>query len=132
MLSATAAAGFGAIGGLIVEVLAVFGHLITWQTARHEARRKGRRRPSMVRFIDPAADFAVALTRAGLGAATGLILQNQLAGPYAAVAVGAAAPALLATIGKATQPLPAADTTTATADPTPATVDASRNAGGAV
>ncbi|WP_248958626.1 hypothetical protein [Sphaerisporangium perillae] len=101
MLSWSVAMGYGAIGGLIVEAVALWNHLSAWRDARHTAGTKRKRRPRIGEFIDPAADTAVALTRAALGCAAGALLHSQITGSYAAVAVGAAAPALLTTFGKA-------------------------------
>ncbi|SCL34857.1 hypothetical protein GA0070624_5101 [Micromonospora rhizosphaerae] len=96
-----AAAALGMIGGGIVEVVAVWGNLAAWQKARHLARRRGRRLPPMIRYVDPAADTLVAVTRLVLGAAAALILHTQISGAVTAIAVGASAPALLAQLGAA-------------------------------
>lgn len=82
----------------------MLGWLEAWRQARHTAITRRKRRPAITMFIDPAADLAVALTRAGLGAVAGLLLHDQLTGVYAAVTVGASAPAVLATLGKAVTP----------------------------
>ena len=60
--------------------------------------------PSLSRYIDPVPDAAVAVTRALLGCAAGWLLHDEITGAYAALAVGASAPALLAGLGKATTP----------------------------
>lgn len=101
MLSWSAAMLYGAVGGLIVEAVAAWNHLSAWQDARLVARSKRKRQPRIRDFIDPPADAAVAFTRAALGCAAGALLHGQISGSYAAVAVGAAAPALLASIGRA-------------------------------
>lgn len=90
------AVGYGALGGLLVEVVISFGHLTDWREARRRARLAGRRRlPAITKFIDPLADGLVAASRILLGAGTGLILHNQVVGAAAAIAAGASAPALL-------------------------------------
>ncbi|MGR6919515.1 hypothetical protein ACU635_35225 [[Actinomadura] parvosata] len=91
----------GATGGLIVEVIAVWGHLTTWQRDRHRARASSRKRPlpPLTKYIDPPADILVALTRILMGAGAGWLMHDQVTGPIAAIAVGAAAPALLRQLG---------------------------------
>jgi hypothetical protein len=95
---------YGAIGGLITEAVDIWGRLRDWQQARHVARSAKKPLPAFTEYIDPAPDVAVALTRALLGAAAGWLLHDQITGTYAAIAVGASAPALLAGLGKATTP----------------------------
>ena len=91
------AVAFGAVGGLIVELINVWSNLISWQNARHGARAASEYPlPSINRYIDVSADTAVALTRVALGAGAGWIFHNQVTGTTAAIAVGASAPAVLA------------------------------------
>lgn len=78
--------------------------LESWRQARHEAVMHRKRRPVLTNFIDPVADPAVALTRAGLGAVVGWLLHDQLTGVYAALTVGASAPAVLTALGRAVTP----------------------------
>ena len=95
------AAALGMVGGGVVEVVAVWGYLTAWQQARHRARRQGRKLPALSRYVDPAADALVAITRLALGAAAAVILHSQISGTLTAIAVGASAPALLAQLGSA-------------------------------
>lgn len=95
MLSWYAAAGYGALGGLIVEALVAWGRLRAWQTARHEALVAHKTGPDLGQYIDLGPDLLVAVTRAVLGFAAGLLLHGELTGIYAAVAAGMAAPGLL-------------------------------------
>jgi hypothetical protein len=95
------AAVLGMVGGGIVEIVAIWGYLTAWQKARHRARRQGRKLPALSRYIDPAADTLVAITRLALGAAAAVILHTQISGSLTAIAVGASAPALLAQLGSA-------------------------------
>lgn len=97
-----AAAGFGAAGGAVVEVIVLFGNLTAWQSARSAARDHRSAPPSLARFIDLPADIPVAVTRLLLGALAGLLFHDQVTGTMAAVAVGASAPALLRQLGRAT------------------------------
>jgi hypothetical protein len=100
----TTAALLGMAGGGIVEVVAVWGNLAAWQKDRHAARRRGRRLPPVTRYVDPAADTLVALTRLALGAAAAAILHPQISGALTAIAVGASGPALLAQLGASRVP----------------------------
>jgi hypothetical protein len=95
---------YGAVGGLVTEAVDMWGRLRAWQQARHVARSRNRPLPSLTRFIDLGPDLAVAFTRALLGCAAGWLLHDEITGMYAALAVGASAPALLAGLGKATTP----------------------------
>jgi hypothetical protein len=104
MLSLSAAIGYGTVGGLITEAIVMLRWLEAWRQARHAALTSRRKRPAVTRYIDPVADLAVAVSRAGLGAVAGWLLHGELTGVYAAVMVGASAPAVLATLGKATTP----------------------------
>lgn len=89
----------GAAGGLIVELVSRSGDLITWQQDRRVAMAKGKPLAGLRAYIDPLPDVLVAFTRLGLGAVAGALLHTQVTGALAAVAVGAAAPALLRQIG---------------------------------
>ena len=95
------AVSLGACGGAIVQALAFFSRLQAWQEARLKARAPKRRSrvPLLTSYIDPLADILVLITRVGLGALAGGLLHAQVSGAYAAVAIGAAAPALLRQVG---------------------------------
>ena len=108
MLTWYEALGYGALGGLIVELISLWQQLQGWQEGRKAAMLTGELAPNLVgRFIDPVADGAVAVTRVLLGCGAGFILNAELTGAYAAVAVGASAPALLAHLGQSVTRLPA-------------------------
>ncbi|WP_051833427.1 hypothetical protein [Streptomyces sp. NRRL S-646] len=95
---------YGALGGLVVEIVVFYGRIAAWQTARHRALAKNRRRdrlPRLDKYIDPPSDALAALTRLSLGAGAGWIFHPQLTGALATVAVGASAPALLRQLGSA-------------------------------
>ena len=104
MLTWAAAALCGAGGGLIVEAVVTFGRLHDWQQARHAARAAAGPLPRIGAFVDPLADSLAALFRVVLGATAAWLLHEEVTGLYAAVTVGASAPAVLAQIGKATTP----------------------------
>ncbi|WP_030263597.1 hypothetical protein [Streptomyces violens] len=93
---------YGAGGGLVVEAVVTFGRLHAWQQARHAARAAAEALPQLGTYIDPPADALAALFRIVLGGAAGWLLHGELAGVFAAVAVGASAPAVLAQMGSAT------------------------------
>lgn len=95
---------YGALGGLVVEVVVFYGRIATWQAARHRALTSNKRRkqlPRLNKYVDPASDALAALTRVSLGAGAGLLFAPQLTGALATVAVGASAPALLRQFGSA-------------------------------
>jgi hypothetical protein len=102
MLSLSAAAGYGATGGLVTEALFAWRRLRDWQDARHQAVSEKKPRPAFASFVDPLPDSLVAATRAFLGCIAGLLLRPEVSGIYAALIVGASAPSLLASLGKAT------------------------------
>jgi hypothetical protein len=98
------AVSYGAAGGLITEAVDMWGRLREWQRARREARSRKEPLPPFTAFIDLVPDSTVAVTRALLGCAAGWLLHDEITGMYAALAVGASAPALLAGLGRATTP----------------------------
>ncbi|MFG2915862.1 hypothetical protein ACGF0D_23630 [Kitasatospora sp. NPDC048298] len=97
------AAGYGAVGGALVELLVANGRLLAWQADRHRARSEKRRRmPRLRTYIDPTADIAAGASRLALGALSGWLLHSEISGLFAAVAAGASAPAMLRQIGSFT------------------------------
>ncbi|MFC1415454.1 hypothetical protein [Streptacidiphilus cavernicola] len=98
------ASACGAAGGLIAEAVVTFGRLNAWQQARHTARATAAPLPRLDGFVDPLADSLAALLRVALGGVAGWLLHAEITGVYAAVTVGASAPALLAQVGRATTP----------------------------
>ncbi len=102
MLTGAETAVCGAGGGLIVEAVVTFGRLRDWQQARHAARATAGQLPPIGKFVDPLADSLAALFRVVLGCAAAWLLHGEVTGEYAAVTVGASAPALLAQVGRAT------------------------------
>jgi hypothetical protein len=92
----------GAGGGAIVQAVSFSANVHAWQAARHEARAASQPAgPRLTSFVDPLADGLVLLTRVGLGALAGALFHAQVSGATAAIAVGAAAPALLSQLGAA-------------------------------
>ena len=101
MLSLATAIGYGAIGGSATEAVDMWRRLHAWQQARHSAITEGAKAPALAKFIDLGPDLAVALTRVVLGCLAGWLLRSQIEGTYAALVVGASAPALLASLSRA-------------------------------
>lgn len=101
------AAALGAVGGVLVQLVDLYGTVADWRGARRDARTLRDRPPPLRDYVDAAADVLVTLTRVLLGAAAGALFHNQVSGAEAAVAAGAAAPALLAQLGPS-QPVPEA------------------------
>jgi hypothetical protein len=96
-----AAACYGAGGGFIVSAVAFCADIFAWQDECHRRRRK-RITPSsrLAEFVSPKADTIVLFTRIGAGGIAGYVFHGEVVGGIAAIAVGAAAPALLAGFGK--------------------------------
>lgn len=92
----------GAVGGLVVEAVAFLASLNEYRQARKHARATRKKvLPNWNRFFDPMPDAAAAVTRLTLGAVAGGLFHGQVTTTLAAVAVGAAAPALFGQIGAA-------------------------------
>jgi hypothetical protein len=96
----------GAGGGAIVEVLAIFRCAAAWQDARRNSNGTIKRAPPGLRsYVDVPAHAVMLPGRVVLGAAAaGLCgVTGQVTGPYGAVAIGCAAPVLLAQLGSIPQ-----------------------------
>ncbi|MFL6056100.1 MAG: hypothetical protein ACJ72W_24830 [Actinoallomurus sp.] len=92
------AAGGG--GGLIVEAVVLLQNLETWRDARRRTRSSTETAPTHFSdHVDVVPDALAALTRMVIGAAMGLLLHTQITGTWAAVAIGASAPALVRQLG---------------------------------
>jgi hypothetical protein len=92
----------GALGGVLVEALTSYRKVVDWQSARHHTLKSGETPPpELTRYVDVKADGLVAVTRLLLGALAGGLLHSQITGSIAAIAVGAAAPAILGQLGRA-------------------------------
>lgn len=96
----------GAGGGVLVEVLAILKWTATWQSARRTPTGRVKGRPPALRaYVDiPAHLVATAIRIAlGAGAATLFGATGEIDGPYVAVALGFAAPSMLAQLGSIPQ-----------------------------
>jgi hypothetical protein len=96
----------GAGGGAIVEVLAIFRCVAAWQDARRSRDGTIKRvPPKLARYVDVPAHAVMLPARVLLGAAAALLcgITGQVTGPYGAVAIGCAAPVLLAQLGSIPQ-----------------------------
>ncbi|MFI6003946.1 hypothetical protein ACIA98_26695 [Streptomyces sp. NPDC051366] len=90
------AISLGAAGGFVVEFVSLWGYLTSWQAARREhLKQHTAPLPRLGEYVDLPADALVAATRLLMGAGVGWLFFPQATGPLAAIAVGAAAPALL-------------------------------------
>ncbi|GAA3857512.1 hypothetical protein [Streptomyces sedi] len=78
-----------------------YSQISAWRAARYAALARRRRLPPLRRYLDPPADALAGLTRVLLGGGAGWLFHSQITGEYAAVMVGAAAPALLQQRGSA-------------------------------
>jgi len=90
----------GASGGMLVLLIFWHGCVSRWREARSQSRE--RQEPEALplsKFIDPWADVLAGVTQVVLGAAAGAVFHQQVIGVAAAIAVGAAAPALLQQLG---------------------------------
>lgn len=93
----------GAGGGGLIELVAFYNRLSAWQAARRTTSGRMRRHPpSFNSYIDAWPAIAVLVTRLVLGALAALAFRasNQASGGYAALTMGAAAPAFLAQLGQ--------------------------------
>lgn len=96
----------GAAGGAIVEVLAIFRCIAAWQDARRNNDGTVKRQPAKMRdYVDVPAHSLMLPARILLGVAAAVLLgvTRQVIGPYGTVAIGCAAPALLAQLGSIPQ-----------------------------
>ena len=89
----------GASGGVLVLLIFWHGCISRWREARRQNRQRREPEPPLSAFVDPLADVLAGLTQVVLGAAAGAIFHQQVVGVAAAIAVGAAAPALLQQLG---------------------------------
>lgn len=92
----------GAVGGMLVEVLSIFRSLAIWQSARRTATGRVRAaRPRAGTYIDLPAHIWLAVVRSILGAVVAALfgMSGQITGAYVAVALGFAAPSVLAQLG---------------------------------
>ena len=96
----------GAAGGAIVEVLAIFRCVAAWQDARKNRDGTIKRVPPRLRrYVDVQAHAIMLPARVVLGTAAAVLfgVTGQVTGPYGAVAIGCAAPVLLAQLGSIPQ-----------------------------
>lgn len=92
----------GAGGGALVEALAVFKCLAAWQSARKTPTGRVKSNPPALRtYIDVPVHRWLVVCRAILGAGSAALFgaSGQINGPYVAVALGFAAPSMLAQLG---------------------------------
>jgi|ERR671915_721061 hypothetical protein len=96
----------GALGGALVESLALFRWINVWKNARRTAIGTLKSSPpTWRRYVDVQAHVWLLLIRTPLGAGAAVLfgITGQISGSYAAVAFGFAAPAVLAQLGSIPQ-----------------------------
>ncbi|MGH3761826.1 hypothetical protein [Actinophytocola sp.] len=96
----------GAGGGALVEILAVFNCFAAWQSARRTATGRVKDRPPMLRsYLDVPVHACLVVVRMTLGAGCATLFgaSGEISGAYVAVALGFAAPSMLAQLGSIPQ-----------------------------
>ncbi|MEV6275306.1 hypothetical protein [Nocardia sp. NPDC051832] len=96
----------GGGGGALFEVLAIFNCLAGWQAARRTGTGRVKGRPPKARtFIDVPVHSCMLPIRMGLGATAAAIfgVTGQINGVFVAIALGFAAPSVLAQLGAVPQ-----------------------------
>jgi hypothetical protein len=94
------AMSLGAAGGLLVLLIFWHGCVVRWREARRQSRqRQDPDAPRLDMYVDIWPDILAGVTQVVLGAAAGAVFHQQVTGVAAAIAVGAAAPALLQQLG---------------------------------
>lgn len=95
------AASFGALGGLVVSLVALFNDLWAWREARRPYLFwKRSDLPRISQFVDLKPDLLVLLTRIICGSLAGGLVHSEVTGFIPVIAAGAAAPAILSQFGK--------------------------------
>lgn len=100
---------FGAIGGAAVSLKTLLQDLTAWRVARSN-KRLGKDARRFRNFVDPGPDFLVLLTRMVMGALACYLLQDEIKGHFASIAVGASGPAVLGQLWRSRE-LPEKETT---------------------
>ncbi|RKN39454.1 hypothetical protein [Streptomyces hoynatensis] len=92
----------GGAGGGLIELVTLYDRLGSWQQARRTPTGLLRKNPPrLAAYVDLGPFLVIGAIRIALGAATATAFgaSGQVGGGYAALTVGAAAPALLAQVG---------------------------------
>lgn len=92
---------WGAAGGCVVALVTFFTDVTDWQSACRQSLRKRTKRPKVGEYVLVGPDAFVLLLRAVFGAFAGWVFHHQVTGDEAAIAVGAAGPALFRQFGLA-------------------------------
>ncbi|MBK3570972.1 hypothetical protein [Streptomyces sp. MBT62] len=93
---------YGACGGALVEVLRLLHWVSQWQEARRTSTGRLKKNvPVWSTYVDWKASAVLVILRGGLGACAAALfgVTGQISGPYVAVALGFAAPSILAQLG---------------------------------
>lgn len=95
-------AAFGAAGGALVEVLAIFKWITYWQADRRDKDGSLKaKRPNWQKYIDVPLHSVLLVIRMLLGAGTSALCgtNGEIKGAFVAVGCGVAAPVILAQLG---------------------------------
>jgi hypothetical protein len=91
----------GAAGGGLVELLEALGDVLLWKQARRTPGGRVKKTPPKARaYLDLPGHAGVLAIRLPLGAIAAWAFSGQINGPYAALALGFAAPSVLAQLGR--------------------------------
>lgn len=94
----------GALGGSLRGLVDLYNQITQWHNARREHRAGDALGPppEITKYIDIVPEAIAGVVHIALGAAAGALFggTGQVAGAYAAVVVGASAPALLTQLGQ--------------------------------
>ncbi|WP_143254651.1 hypothetical protein [Amycolatopsis azurea] len=94
----------GALGGSLRGLVDLYNQITQWHNARREHRAENAAGvpPKLTKYIDVVPEAIAGAVHIALGAAAGALFggTGQVAGAYAAVVVGASAPALLTQLGQ--------------------------------
>lgn len=86
---------WSAAGGALVEFIALWRALVSWREETRAARTAGADPPQFWDRIDSAPITVLFVAfRVVLGAGAGFLARGQIIGEFAAIAIGAAAPAI--------------------------------------
>jgi hypothetical protein len=87
---------WSAAGGALVELIALWREFVNWRDELRAARSAGVEPPQFRDRMDATPITVVAVAfRLVMGAFAGFLARDQITGEFAAIAVGAAAPAIL-------------------------------------
>jgi hypothetical protein len=99
----------GAAGGSVRGLIEIYNHFTHWRAARHQFRQQQRSgaaeasaAPQLASYLDAVPETVALVIHTSLGAGAGFLFTatGQVTGAFAAIVVGASAPALLTQLGQ--------------------------------